>query len=406
MRTSTLIDDVIDLMSSNRLDEPADLYRRMITEQPVLWCPVGSGFWIVSSHQLASAVLSNKRGFVRGGHPLFDESSQGTAVLDMLRSSMVQLDEPDHSRLRSIVSQAFTPRSVRTLREHALGAIDRLVAAANGEADLVHEIAYPLTIEMITSMMGLPFSDGEKIVSWTEAIIGYATDSPDDGAVRTADRAASEMHDFFLGHAAERSSGEGSDMISVLARAELGGDRLSKHELAAVCWELVGAGHETTANEIPAAVLTFLRNPDQLDLVRGRPDLLPSAVEECLRYEPVLRAPHNFVATEEVELGDVTVSAGDTVQVWLAAANRDPAVFTDPDKFDITRNNNRHLAFSKGIHFCLGAALARMEIEVALSAILTLPDLALTEPAVAFRRAPWKIRALLSLPVSWDAGAM
>ncbi|MET0198909.1 MAG: cytochrome P450, partial [Rhodococcus fascians] len=269
MSTSTLIDDVTQLMSRNQPDDPAALYQRMIVEQPVLWCPVGDGFWIVSKHELANAVLTSKNQFVRGGRFTFDRSGQGSAVRDMVSISMVQLDEPDHSRLRSLVSQAFTPRGVRELNDIALQAIDRNISAAGGQADLVKDISYPFTIEMITSMMGLPFADGEKIVQWTQSMIGYGS-SNDVNAARNADRAATEMHEYFLGYAAERSSGDGSDMISVLARAEADGDRLSKDELAAVCWELVGAGHETTANQIPAAVLAFLRNPDQLELLRSR----------------------------------------------------------------------------------------------------------------------------------------
>ncbi len=401
-----LVDAVVDFVLHENLYDPAPLYHRMIDEEPVLFCPIGEGYWIVSSHELARVVLTAKDEFVRGGKMAFDRRGRGDAVRAMISVSMVQIDEPDHTRLRSIVSRAFTPRAVERLRTQAEGIVERKLAEldAAGAMDVVHDFAYPYTVEIIASMLGLPLDDGPRLVAWTHAITPYLMPNATDDDVERADRAATEMSEYFLRFADQRREGAADDMIGALAQAEESGDRLSRSELAAMCFEMVGAGHETTASQIPNGVFAFLRHPDQLALLREQPELMPSAVEECLRYEGPLRSPNPLVASADVELGGKVIPAGSRVMVWVSAANRDPAVFRDPDRFDITRTENRHLAFSSGIHFCLGAALARMETATALAGILALPDVALADPEPPWRKRFFGIRALETLPVRWRGG--
>ncbi|MET0781132.1 MAG: cytochrome P450 [Microbacterium sp.] len=389
---------VADFMTDHDPDVRETLYRRMVEEDPVLWCPIDGGVWIVSSFEHASAVLADNTHFARRGTQAVDRIAVDGTALEALKVRMVLQDEPDHGRLRSLVNRAFTPRAVSRLRLLAVEISERLIAGVyeRGEMEVTKEFSYPFTVEMIATMMGLPVADGPKLIDWTYATIS----AQDDESVRRAEQAATEMAEYFVSHAEGRAPVTSEGILTALAQAEVDGDRLSRAELTAVCWELVAAGHETTANMIPNALVTLLRNPEQLALVRGDRSLLPAAVEESLRYEPPLPSPSQFFVVSDVTVGGKQMAPGDRVRVWIAAANRDPARFPDPDAFDVTRPDNRHLAFSHGSHFCLGAALARMETEVALASLVELPDLELGDPAPEWRSS--HLRALRSLTVRWN----
>lgn len=396
MTKTDLGEAVVDHFTKGGVDDPTELYERLFTEDPVLRFPL-DGSWLVTSFDLATSVLADSEHFKRGDAAELNGMAKD---VEELRVRMVLQDDPAHARLRGLVNRAFTPRAVSKLRDEAVAVARRLVAAVHerGTMSVPQDFSYPFTVDLIATKLGIPLEDGPKIIEWTAAKLAR---TQNDAAVRNAQDAAAEMTEY-LQRYAQAADGEGSEgIIKALAQAEVDGDRLSKVELTAVCWELVSAGHETTANMIPNALYTLLRHPEQLELVRADRSLIPGAVEECLRFEPPLQLAHAYTAASDVEVGGTQIAAGERVRVCLAAANRDPAVFADPNRFDVTRANSRqHLAFSYGSHFCIGAALARMEIAVALDELLHLPDLALADPPAEWM--PMGLRILKNLDVEWS----
>ncbi|MET0274799.1 MAG: cytochrome P450, partial [Phenylobacterium sp.] len=285
------------------------------------------------------------------------------------------------------------------LRDQAVESAKRLVASLydRGQMDVLADFAYPFTVEMISRKLGVPIEDGPKLIDWTAAKLARSVDAH---TVRRAKDAVVEMSAYFQSYAHPRDDRPSDGLIRALALVEADGDQLSEVELTAVCWELVSAGFETTANMIANALVTLLQHPDQLELLRADPGLMRGAVEECLRFEPPLAIGRPFRAVTDLELAGRKIAAGDRVRVWLAAANRDPEIFPDPNRFDISRSNTRQLAFSYGSHVCLGNSLARMELAVALEALLKLPDLVLADPAPRWLKHALRIQD--SLPVKWD----
>lgn len=401
METSSLADEVAAFFADPSREPIVPLYHRMRDEDPVHHSRQGP--WLVTSYELARSVVTSKE-FVRtGAHGTSAQRSDGSAA-SFWNNQIVHLDDPDHSRLRSLAQKAFTVRAVSALREQAekiLGdQLDHL--RPRGEMELIGELSYPFTVEVICGMVGVPLSMGPTLVQWVHRLISGNVPTATDEQVRIADRTATEAFDFFGRLAEERRIDPRDDLFTGLVEAEELGDRLTHTELMALTLEMAQAGHETTANMIPNAMMLLLRHPDQLELLRARPELMPSAVEECLRYEPSVRLGLTYIAASDVVLGDTVVPKGDQVNVWLSAANRDPAMFDEPDRFDVTRAPNKHLSFSLGAHFCLGHALARMETAVALTGLLTLPGLALVDDDLRWRKEWYMVRALESLRVRWD----
>jgi cytochrome P450 len=288
---------------------------------------------------------------------------------------MIFSDPPRHSHLRALVMRAFTPRAVAALeprvRELSRGLLDR--AARGGEMDLVADYAVPLPLMVIAEMLGAPVADRSRFRRWTDALVALSH------AVAQDEHAARAMADFVAVHdemAAylpalldERRRAPRDDLLTRLVEVEMDGERLTEEEILGFFELLLLAGHETTANLISNAVLALLEHPDQLARLRAAPELIPRAVEEVLRYRSPVQAVFR-VAKQDVELGGHTIAAGEQALAWIGAANRDPAHFAEPRRFDVTRDPNPHVAFGHGIHFCLGAALARIEGRVALTHLL------------------------------------
>ena len=285
--------------------------------------------------------------------------------------SMLETDPPDHTRLRSLVSQGFTPRAIEGLRPRIERIAEDLVevAATNGRVDLMASIAYPLPVVVIAEMLGVPPEDMSRFERWSNDISLNIEPTLDDDEIARVRKAADELTEYFEGIILLRRSDPKDDIISALLAAEEEGDKLTHEELIRTLILLLVAGNETTRNLIGNGVLALLSNPDQFELLRESPSLMGSAVKELLRFDSPVQLDGR-TATVDIELGGRSISAGQPVIAVIGAANRDPDVFEDPDKLDIRRTGTSHLSFGRGIHYCLGAPLAEMEGRIALAAIM------------------------------------
>ena len=287
-------------------------------------------------------------------------------------TTMLSADPPEHTRLRNLVSKAFTMRMVEAMRPHIQEITDELLDAVDSSSsfDLIHDLAYPLPVIVIAEMLGVPPEDRDEFKRWSDdlaATLGGPFVAPD--VLERARTSGQEMADYFRGVIAERRRKPREDLLSGLIAAEERGEVLSEDELLATCMLLLAAGNETTTNLIGNGMVALLRHPDQLDKLRQDFSLIEPAVEEFLRYDgPVTSTAR--VALEELEIGGKAIEEGQLVLTVLAAANRDPAQFSNPEELDIARQDNRHVAFGFGTHFCLGAPLARVEAQIAFKTLL------------------------------------
>jgi cytochrome P450 len=325
---------------------------------------------------------------------------QGLALPPALDANLLNMDPPDHTRIRRLVSQAFTPRHIEQLREPIRRTADALLdaIAEQGRADLIATYAAPLPISVICDLLGVPPHSRRDFRAWTDALI-----TPDPARPGAAREAVGSMLAFFTELIAEKRAALSGDLLSGLIAVQDEGDRLGEDELMSLAFLILFAGYENTVHLIGNTVLALLTHPDQLAVLRAQPHLLGRAVEELARYDgPAPLAIRRF-PVRDVTIGGVTVPAGETVLLSLAAANRDPSRFADPDRLDVTRDPSGHLALGHGIHYCLGAPLARMETEIALTALLQrLPSLALAVPESELRWRPSiRTRGLLALPVNF-----
>jgi cytochrome P450 len=324
-------------------------------------------------------------------------------MANLLNSVLLFMDAPDHTRLRGLVSRAFTPRSVERLRPRMAEIVDDLVAAAleRGSMDLIADFAFPLPITVICELLGVPVEDRDLFRTRTPQLAAVLEGVLPADKMEQAATAAMEFAAYLLPLFEERRREPRDDLISALVAAEDQGDRLSHEELLTTTMLLLGAGHETTTNLVGNGMLALLGHPDQLDRLRRDPTMVRGAVEELLRYDsPVQLTARNIAG--EMDLAGRRFHKGEQVVVLLGAANRDPAAHPEPEVLDVGRAEVHHLSFSHGAHFCLGAALARAEAEIALTALVTrFPGLRLgAEPP---RRRPTRtLRGLLSLPLAWD----
>lgn len=328
--------------------------------------------------------------------------------LRLLSHHMLNTDPPDHTRLRALVNKAFTTRMVEQLsvriEQIAHDLIDRIAHTESLHAiDLIHHFALPLPIMVIADLLGVPSRDHNRFRAWSNALVAPTADA--NRTSKKAAKARALMEDFiaYLREVfAARRRAPQDDLITSLLAAEEAGDVLSEEELFSMILLLIVVGHETTVNLIGNGLLALLQHPAALTALSTQPTLLPSAVEEMLRYDcPVERAPMRFAATD-IELGDTRIHRGDAVSVVLGSANRDEAQFPHADRFEIKRTPNRHVAFGQGIHYCLGAPLARLEGRIAFDALLTrYPTPALAVPPTDLR---WRthpiMRGLQRLPVN------
>jgi cytochrome P450 len=290
-------------------------------------------------------------------------SSVRNPEVTQARPNILNMDPPRHRQLRNLVTQAFTPRSVAQLTERITAIVTQLLdeAASNGHMDIIDDLAYPLPVIVIAELLGIPPEDRARFKLWSDAAVGsLSTDNIDPRP---------EMGEYFLQIFAQRREHPQNDLVSALLNAQVDGEHLTQAEMLSFCILLLVAGNETTTNLIGNALLCLDDFPDAMEALRAEPNLIPSAIEEVLRY----RSPVQFtgrIATSDTIVGGQAIKAGQGIRLLLGSANRDEAQFPNADSFDIRRMPNRHLAFGHGIHFCLGAPLARLEAKIALTLLL------------------------------------
>jgi len=388
--------------------DPFPMYRRLREEDPVHWSDILGG-WVLTRYADVRSALLDRRLSADRITPFERHLSQDSRaeIADLLRGLglwAVFNDPPKHTRLRGLMNRAFTSSAVEGLRPAVEALVDRLIAgvAGRGRMDLIADFAYPLPAAVIAALLGVPHTALEQVKLWSDdlaAFVGSALATPDKR--QRAQAAIKEMSGYFHSLVAERRAEPRDDLLSALTAAEERGDVLSEEELIATCVLLLFAGHETTTNLIGNGLLALLRNPVQRHALAADPTLVGGAVEELLRYDGPAQALTR-VATEDLEMGGRRIARGHRVFVNLSAANRDPAQFAQPDELDVRRADNRHLAFGHGIHFCIGAPLARLEAQIAFPRLLRrLPALSLDTDAP-----PWNdsyvLRGVKALPLSFS----
>jgi cytochrome P450 len=398
----------IDLKALPNVQDPFPVYAWLRDHDPVHWSRTFKG-WVVTRFADVIEIFNQPTRFSSDRFRKIDERYASRrpavkAVGDILAQWLVFRDPPDHDRLRTLLQKAFTPRTLEQSRGQIQATVDVLLdaVAGQGRMDFVRDLAFPLPATVIATLLGVPTGDIEAIKRWSDRLAAYLGGSVDERDNFTeASAGVSELVDYFRSLLRARDRAGRDDLMSHMLRAEHEGDRLSRDEVVANCVLLLFAGHETTTNLLGNGLFHLLRHPAQLAVVRDDPRRTPGAVEELLRYDGPVPATIK-IATEDVAWHDRTIRRGDMVLPFMAAANRDPRQFPDPDALDVGRRVERHVAFAWGLHFCLGAWLARLEAQLTLDAVLArLPGLRLAE-------APrWKpmifLRGLTALQVAWEA---
>ncbi|WFE40712.1 cytochrome P450 [Micromonospora sp. WMMD998] len=389
--------------------DPYPTFARLRTQRPV--CPVGSprfDSWLITRFDDARAALTDPRlskdlyGPDQHYLRIFGPNSEG------LNRNMLNSDPPEHTRLRRVVSQAFAPRRIEALRPRVATIVDHLIdkMIPRGEADLMREFAIPLPMTVICELLGVPPADHDRVLDWTQVIRTSGSASRPPAEERAAVQEAQlRLHHYLADLVRAKRDDPADDIIGALVDAVDRDRTLSEAELVTTTFLLLFAGHQTTADFLGNAVLALLTHPEQLDLLRTTPRLLPTAIEELLRFDGPLPVASPRIATEDVDYHGVRIPRGAIVGVAINAANHDPDHFTDPDRLDLRRARGPHLGFGHGVHYCLGVSLARMEALLALSALLRrLPGLRLAVPPAEVRRLPAAspFRGLLELPVTFS----
>lgn len=379
---------------------PYPLYRRLQDLGPVKIPTI----WIITRYDDASALLRHPSVSSENHNPWFDRFFAGE--VEGLRQTILFRDPPDHTRLRTLVGKAFTVRGVENLRPRIQEVADGLVDAVahRGEMDLLADFTYPLPTTVICEWLGIPAADHQHFSGWMRDLADRFNADPTmlvrRAKVRKGQAAQASFGAYLEQLIAERRAHPRDDFLSTLIAVEEDGDQLNTDELGAMAAILLIGGHETVANLTANGMLALLRHPEQMDRLRGDPSLAKSAVEELLRYDtPAQMAVRT--ALEDIDVGGTTIPAGDLILVVMGAANRDPRHFADPDQLDITRKPNAHLGFIAGIHYCVGAPLARLEAQIAITTLTQrLPDLRLAKSTPRWRGS-LALRGMRELPVSF-----
>jgi hypothetical protein len=395
----------LDLTDPAVVADPYPAFAAARTVAPVQWHE-DLGLWLAFSHAEANAVLRDRR---LGRLWRDRDPAERFGSFNLIhRNAILEMEPPEHTRLRRLISGAFARGHVERLRpwveQVARELVDGMVARSGGTepVDVLTGMAEQLPVDVIAELLGVPHADRPLLRPWSNAIVkmyeyGRTTEIED-----AAERAAGEFVAYLRALAAERRRSPGEDLLSHLVQvrdgsAPGGGDRLTEDELVTTCILLLNAGHEATVNVSGNGLLALLQHPDQLQRLRADPGLLPTAIEELMRFDSPLQL-FERTATEDVEIGGVRVPRGQKIAALLGSANRDPAVFAAPDRLDVGRADNPHISFGAGVHFCIGAPLARVELHASFGALLARTSrLELGRPAR--RRPEFVIRGLAELPV-------
>jgi cytochrome P450 len=396
---STLQDLSLSSSATFAAGHAHEIWRRLRREQPVSWSEAtyrrdgrlrGPGFWSIVKYDDVLAISRDPATFISSKGITMGTNPDDPSPAAGLGKQMIVTDPPRHVRLRRLVNKAFTPRAVAAFEPHIRRITTEILdtIAPWGACDLVTDAAAPLPLAVICDMMGVPKEDWSLMFRLTNMVAGGGDpEYQEEGAsaYQTVSAGHRQMFEYFGRVIASRRHRRNDDLVSVLVDAEIDGERLTDEELLHFCFLLIVAGNETTRNAISGGLLALFEHPEQRERLRRAPELLPSAVEEILRWvSPVMHMART--ATRDVEIRGQMIRAGERVLLWYPSANRDEEVFPDPDRFDVGRTPNEHLAFGIGEHFCLGAGLARLELRVMLAEVLQhLPDMAPAAPAERLR---------------------
>lgn len=398
---------MVDITTREFKANPYPFYAELRANTPVYrtQLPDKRPIWLVTRYDDVVKLLKDER-FVKDRHNAMTPEQLKKqpwvpSILKPLMSNLLDLDAPDHTRLRALVHKAFTPRLVEQMAGRVQAISDDLLnrVEAKGRMDLISDFAFPVPITVISEILGVPAADQGKFKHWSNAIVQVFSTA-------TMLRALPSIYLFmrYLKHQFKaRRQNPKDDLITALVQAEESGDKLNEDELLSMVFILLIAGHETTVNLIGNGTLALLQHPDQLEKLRRQPELVKTAVEELLRYSSPVHMSTERYAREDVTLHGITIPRGDMVVGVLASANRDESQFPNPDALDITRENNKHVAFGQGVHYCVGAPLARLEGQIALTALIQrMPNL---ELAIQPDKLRWRpglfLRGLESLPVQF-----
>jgi cytochrome P450 len=376
-------------------------FRALLRSKPVVrvQMPDGSTAWLVGGYHELRQVLVDQR-FSRASAVAPGRALQGTEVF--AAGSINGLDPPEHTRIRRLVASAFTARRVEAMRPRVAGIVDELIDGLLDQpqpADFVAGFSLPLPVQVICEMLGIPAEDMEQFHAWSDTVMGDWQQDSDE--IMTA---LVELYGYFGRLIEAKRARPVDDLMTALIAARDQTDRLSEEELTILGCTLLIGGHETTANQLNLSLLLLLDHPAEMDKLRADPGLVPGAVEELLRYVRLGGGiPPARVTTEDVELGGVTIPAGDVVLPFFGTANRDPSVFSDPERFDVSRGPANHLTFGAGVHHCLGAQLARLELQEAFRGLSArVPGIRLAVPAAELRFKPgMAVHSLRELPIRW-----
>ena len=395
------------VFSDKILQDPYPTYARMHEEGPLHYVDVGKwAVWSIFSHSECSSIAKDPRLSAKRAQQMllplpFSRQAEFSELARMLGLWLIFMDPPEHTRLRKLLNQGFSPAAVEGLRPQVEAIVDRMLKPFQhgSEVELMREFANPMPVRIISEMLGIPQELHDTFVNWSRAIAAFrGNPNRTVEEARAAQDALVELTEFFRKTVAERRRNKGKDLISLLIDIEEEGEVLTEEELYAQCIALLFAGHETTRNLIGNGMYTLLRHPHKTAELREKPEGIRAAVEEILRYE----SPVQFTARvlkEDIEVCGQRIPKGWSILCMLGAANRDPKQFKEPDQLDLKRLNNQHLAFSAGPHFCIGSQLARLEGQIAiLNLVQRFPDMKLTGPRPEWA-STFGFRGLKSLPV-------
>jgi cytochrome P450 len=376
-------------------------FRALLRDKPVarVEMPDGSIGWLVSGYNEVRQMLVDQR-FSRARAVAPGRALQGTEVF--AAGSINGLDPPEHTRIRRLVASAFTARRVEAMRPRVASIVNELIDGLLGQAqpaDFVAGFSLPLPVQVICEMLGIPAEDMEQFHAWSDTIMGDWQQG--SGEIMTA---LVDLYGYFGRLIEVKRARPADDLMTALIAARDESDRLSEEELTTLGCTLLIGGHETTANQINLSLLLLLDNPSEWAKLRADPELIPGAAEELLRYVRLGGGlPPARMTTEDVALGGVTIPAGEVVLPLFATANRDPSLFSDPDRFDVSRVAATHLTFGAGVHHCLGAQLARLELQEAFRGLLgRVPGIRLAVPAAELQFKPgMALHSLRELPIRW-----
>jgi cytochrome P450 len=407
---ATVADPGEVLLSPAFIEDPYATLHELRHAAPVLWSPAVGG-WVLTRYEDVVVTFKDTDTYGNAGRmtrALTHLPSEAQAQLTPFRQhyetqGLIHSDPPDHTRIRRLVLKAFTPPAIEALRPQIQEIVDELLdrMEPRGHAELIEEFAFALPVTVLATILGVPRSDGPKFRRWADDLLAFqGRNRPAAETLLTSQAMLIEARAYLAELISEKRAAPDGSVLSQLVAAEAEGDKLSMDELLSTTVTFLVAGHETTTSLIGNGVLTLLQHRNDWEAIRNEPALIPKAVEEILRFEsPVARQPR--LVRRDAELGGQRLKEGDVAFQMLGAANRDPAVFGDPDRFDIRRDPNRHIAFGLGPHFCIGAPLSRAEGQIAFATLTgRMPGLELDGPPVWDLSKP-NSRVLRELPVRW-----